>query len=312
MKLAIPFCIAASILSAQSVTEADYQRANGLRQKMQGLALNVTGPMNWIGASDRFWYRKSVAGGNVFVVMNASTLEKSAAFDHDRLAKALGEKYTGLTLPFTEFTFLDDHAIQFVMTGSNWRCDLDNYSCRNTGPVPSGFGRGGRPPEDDSPAEFENDVEDGMVSPQQGQRALGAETAESRIKASPDGKWEAVIQNYNVFVRAKGKTRLPLSLGRIGRKLLHVPVDRLVAGFETAGRLSRAAGLSNARFTTSNRRPRISCSRSIRRASTRSQAMHWISRNRCCSTSTTRKQIMIDDALFPNPYQPDAAGVAEG
>ena len=104
-------------------------------RRCRGLALNVTGPMNWIGATDRFWYRKSVAGGNVFIVMNAATLEKSAAFDHDRLAKALGEKYTGLTLPFTEFTFLDDHAIQFVMTGSNWRCDLDNYSCRNTGPA---------------------------------------------------------------------------------------------------------------------------------------------------------------------------------
>ena len=74
--------LAAACLSAQ--TEADYLRANSLRQKMQGLALNVTGPMNWIGATDRFWYRKSVAGGNVFMVMNAATLEKSAAFDHEQ------------------------------------------------------------------------------------------------------------------------------------------------------------------------------------------------------------------------------------
>src|ERR1035438_9810406 len=115
MKLAISFCLAASVLFAQSVTEADYQRANGVRQKMQGMALNITGPMNWIAATDRFWYRKSVAGGNAFIVMNAATLEKSAALDHDRLAKALGEKYTALTLPFTEFRFLDDRAIQFVL-----------------------------------------------------------------------------------------------------------------------------------------------------------------------------------------------------
>ena len=107
--------LAAACLSAQ--TEADYLRANSLRQKMQGLALNMTGPMNWIGATDRFWYRKSVAGGNVFIVMNAATLQKSAAFDHDKLAAALGEKYTGLTLPFTEFTFVDEHAMQFVAAG---------------------------------------------------------------------------------------------------------------------------------------------------------------------------------------------------
>src|SRR5580698_7958102 len=113
-RAALVVCFAAG-LSGQ--TEADYLRANSLRQKMQGLALNVTGPMNWIGGTDRFWYRKSVAGGNVFIVMDAA---------------ALGEKYTALTLPFTEFTFVDDHQIQFVAAGSNWHCDLNDYSCRKT------------------------------------------------------------------------------------------------------------------------------------------------------------------------------------
>src|SRR5437667_11359532 len=35
---------------------------------------------------------------------------------------------------------------------------------------------------------------------------------EPRAKTSPDGKWEAFIENYNVFVRAKGqKEGSPLS-----------------------------------------------------------------------------------------------------
>jgi len=297
--LRVMLFLAAAILSAQ--TEADYQRANGLRQKLQGLALNVTGPMNWIGATDRFWYRKSVAGGNVFIAMNAATLEKSAAFDHERLAKALGDKYTGLTLPFSEFTFLDDHAIQFVMTGSTWRCDLDSYSCRNTGPVATGFGRGGRPPEDESPAEFENDVEDGMVSPQQGQRAQGAETAESRIKASPDGKWESLIQNYNVFVRAKGKDAFALTWdGSEGnyytfQSMAWSPDSKKIAAYRVRPGYKREV-----HYVESSPADQLQPKHSTREYLKPGDALD-IARPVLIDVFT-RRATVIDDALFPNPY----------
>jgi hypothetical protein len=39
-------------------TDADYQRANGLREKLQGLAVNLPGTPTWID-STRFVYRKA-------------------------------------------------------------------------------------------------------------------------------------------------------------------------------------------------------------------------------------------------------------
>ena len=92
-----------SIPSAQ-VTRADYERATGLRAKLQPLALNIVDRGGWIGKSARYWYRKSVAGGNEYWIVDAAKQEKAIAFDHAKLAAALaaasGEKVEALSLPF--------------------------------------------------------------------------------------------------------------------------------------------------------------------------------------------------------------------
>ena len=44
---------------------------------------------SWINESNRFWYRKSVEGGNSFMLVDAATQAKGPAFDHERLAAAL-------------------------------------------------------------------------------------------------------------------------------------------------------------------------------------------------------------------------------
>src|SRR3989442_11517609 len=83
------------------VTAADYERASKLRDKLQGLAVNVPEPANAIEKTSWFWYRKSVKGGNEFVIVDAETMAKRPAFDHERLAASLaaaaGEKYTAQT-----------------------------------------------------------------------------------------------------------------------------------------------------------------------------------------------------------------------
>ena len=157
-----------SLVAAQGKA-ADYERANNLRDRLQGLAVNVPERANWVGETSRFWYRKSVKGGISFVLVDAATLEKKPAFDHEKLAAALaaasGEKFTAVTLPFPSISFVDkERALEFAAAGSLWRCDLGSYECKKTGPAPTGF-RGGRAPDasDDSPREFENDVFDGMA-----------------------------------------------------------------------------------------------------------------------------------------------------
>src|SRR5215468_6476910 len=218
--MAIAFCLLVPVLYFGQIT-ADYERAAKLRQKFQDLAINVPETANAIPNTSRFWYRKSVKGGNEFIVVDAEALVKRPAFDHERLAAAItaySAKYTALTLPFNSFKFVDnEQAIEFVVSGMQWHCDLSSYACRKTATPPGGPGAAVPAPPadgDDVPGEFENDVEDGMtyLLPQQGQTGarLGSGQGNgerSRPKVSPDGKWDALIQNYNVFVRPAGKTR---------------------------------------------------------------------------------------------------------
>ena len=175
------------------VTLADYKRALGLREKYQDLTTGVPGAAGWVPGTQRFWYERSVGGGKEFVTVDAASPEKKPAFDHGKRAAALsaasGGKIAALKLPLTEIT---ESAAKFESGGSAYECDLSGTACRKTGEARSRFGR--RPPADESPAEFENDVDDGIagVSPQP-------------PGASPDGKWEALIRNFNVFVRQKGE-----------------------------------------------------------------------------------------------------------
>jgi hypothetical protein len=96
-------CPALPVLAQGTV--ADYQRAMGMREKYLESAPNVPEAATWIEKSARFWYRRSVKGGNEFVLVDADTLQKRPAFDHEKLAAALTtalrpeKAFTGVTLP---------------------------------------------------------------------------------------------------------------------------------------------------------------------------------------------------------------------
>ncbi|HEY7567509.1 MAG TPA: DPP IV N-terminal domain-containing protein [Gemmatimonadaceae bacterium] len=175
-------------VSTGQVTAADYDRAESLRQRLEGLVVGAPENPTWIDSS-RFWYRVSVRGGNEFQLVDARTLEKRPAFDHARLASALGtaikKSYTPITLPFNTFTFSDSaRFIEVTVDSVRWRCALADYACtraqareqRPTPRQPGGGYYGAPPPWDEAPI------------------------------ASPDSAREATIRNYNVFVRQAGAT----------------------------------------------------------------------------------------------------------
>ena len=55
----------------------------------EGLVVDAADAPTWLGAGNgRFVYRRSVRGGSAFVLVDAATQERRAAFDHDRLAAA--------------------------------------------------------------------------------------------------------------------------------------------------------------------------------------------------------------------------------
>ncbi len=307
-----------AVIFAQG-TLADYERAGSLRNKFQGLAVNLPERANWIEKTSRFWYRKSVKGGNEFILVDAETLAKRPAFDHEKLAASLSTaaegKFTAVTLPFATITFVDnERAIEFAAAGSMWKCDLADYACKKGRPAPQfPFGQRGRPPEEDPdeyPREFANDVFDGMVdlSPQQGQRQgagfqfPGQAPQEQTLKASPDGKWEAIIQNFNVFLRPKGKTEAtPLSSdGSEGNyytlaSITWTPDSKRLAAYRVRPGYRRQVHYIES-SPTDQLQPKHSTRDYAKPGDTLDIAQPVL------FEIETKKQVAVDNALFPNPY----------
>jgi dipeptidyl aminopeptidase/acylaminoacyl peptidase len=151
--------ISFSSIHAQG-TLADYQRAHDLSAKAFDLVVNVPGTAHWIGDEHRFWYAKSVKGGNDFVLVDADAATRRSAFDQAKLAAAIsavtGQPYTALTLPFapvrlrpgirppaeprgktSPLKFKDnEQSIEFGVKGSLYTCKFSDYTCAKAGPIP--------------------------------------------------------------------------------------------------------------------------------------------------------------------------------
>lgn len=177
-----------------------------------GAAGAQTSELVW-AKPDLFWYRKAVPGGNLWLKVDTEHGVKEPLFDHQRLAIELtirtGIEYTPLTLPFADpamqFVVKYDGsnayiqegamAVEFIHAGHFWRCDLQikwdwnrvpptDYECLSRRPAPPGY-----------------------VIP-------GSDFSAQRAPVvSPDGRWEAFVQEHNVVVRpaATGGAAIRLS-----------------------------------------------------------------------------------------------------
>jgi dipeptidyl aminopeptidase/acylaminoacyl peptidase len=180
-------------LAGAQVTKAEDQRAAGLVKEFQGLTENVADVPSWVEDQDVLVYSKTVPGGHTFVVVDAVTGSKQPAFDHARIAAALNATehgdYKAETLPFTQVEFAEHRtAIEFRIAYVPWRCDLSKYECAKKTDALH------RPYHEDPNAErLERNSLD-------------------KAQTSPDKKWEAVVENYNVVVRSPDrKQRFVLS-----------------------------------------------------------------------------------------------------
>jgi dipeptidyl aminopeptidase/acylaminoacyl peptidase len=176
-----------SVPAAAQVTTADYQRAQSLREQYESGAIFVPEPSTWIGTTHKFYYRRSLANGFEFVTVDADTQQRQPSFDHGRLAdvlsRATGRAYSPTRLPFQNFTFNETlSAIDMTIEGARWTCTLADYACRT--------------PELPRPGEIRR----GISGPVRGDQSA----ITPRPRMSPDGKWMAFIDNYNVAIRPFG------------------------------------------------------------------------------------------------------------
>jgi len=289
-RLAIRLAIYSVLLSAVAPhpaaaqgTAADYERAVGLRDRLQGLAVNVAEDPQWLEGSHRFWYRKSVQGGHVFVLVNADSLSRAPAFDHDRLAAGLSAvaetTYTGITLPFSRFEFADSaSAVTFTADSIRWRCDLEAYRCRRLerAPAAGGPGRGFGPP--------------------------GRPEAPAAPVVSPDSTMEAFIRNYNVYVRARdGHDTTALSMDGSegdaydGRSLAWSPDSKRLAAYRVRPGYRRMVHYVES-SPSDQLQPRHS-ERFYRKPGDVVDLQQPV-----LFDVAAKRAIPVDPALFPNPY----------
>ncbi len=157
-------------------TPADYERANALQAKYEGAAIDIAGPATWIGKSDKLWYRKLSRGSTQYFIYDAQSQHKQIAFDNEKIAASLskitGNTYDPRKLPFNFIAF-EENAEAFAVTvdGTRVRCTTADSACKR---IETSGGFGGR----------------GAQSGREGQ-----------TRVSPDGNWEAIINNFNVAVR---------------------------------------------------------------------------------------------------------------
>jgi dipeptidyl aminopeptidase/acylaminoacyl peptidase len=278
MKFCAALALASALLAAQGGLD-DYKRAYALRERYAALAHHIPDPVQRIEDSPAFWYRKSVPGGHEFVRVEAGAApEKRPAFDHEKLAacltKAGTESFTALKLPFSQFTFVEKgQAIEFNLGDGRWRASVDGATCQRTGPaVPPGPRGPGRPPAD-------------------------------RAIASPDGKWEALVRNYNVVLRPKGKTEwTPLSFdGSEGNayqisSLVWSPDSSRLAVYRVRPGYTRLV-----HYVESSPADQLQPKHSTIEYAKPGDALDV--QQPALFEIATKKQFRVDNRLFPNPYQ---------
>jgi len=168
-------------------TAEDYKRATSFGETTRNKVYYAPASFSWLENQQKFWYVNHTPQGKRFVLVDAATPDKKAAFDHGKLAAALtsasGEKVDADSLPFNAITYQSANQLEFEAFGKVWSASLTDYKIKDTGrkPEPPRWGRGG--------GRYWGDPDDGRI----------------REIPSPDSNWVAYIKNYNLYVRRRDK-----------------------------------------------------------------------------------------------------------
>ena len=181
--------------SAQGTLD-DYRRAATINQRFANLTTGLVQAESWFGQTHQAVYRVTVAGGARFVRVDAEQWTKQPAFDHAAvtrsLSAAVGQPYTEVTLPFPSIAVVENGAaFEGDAAGSRYRCTIATSACVRVGAAvtaTAGGGQGGRGGQSGNTPRCV-----GQMALQPGQRVTEV--------FSPDCRTVAFIQNYNVAIR---------------------------------------------------------------------------------------------------------------
>ncbi|WP_242506193.1 DPP IV N-terminal domain-containing protein [Pectobacterium zantedeschiae] len=168
---------------SSDLNREDYRRVRELGQYYRTLVDHYPGRMIWQSDGQSFVYRRSVVAtadrpsGYEFMRVEAASQTQRPAFDHERLAQALNplltKPVTATTLPFEQIDYNEQAKLLFIPQGARLLgCDIHLYQCRVVSDLS-----------------------------QTSEHSQGTPQYQSRI--SPDGKWEAIVDNHNLVLIGK-------------------------------------------------------------------------------------------------------------
>ena len=171
-------------------TRADYERADGLRERTRGKVFRMQVRPHWFADGDRLWYRNDGPDGtHAFFVVDATQGTRRPAFDHARLAEALGRALGSpqkpSRLPVANIAFRHEGAIDVLVDGKSWRFSESDGSLKPTDPLAP-------------------DVTLPILNRRRGENRSAWSP---RGDHSPDGKWSAVVRDQNVTLGEKGSDK---------------------------------------------------------------------------------------------------------
>ncbi|MFO7756076.1 MAG: DPP IV N-terminal domain-containing protein, partial [Bacteroidales bacterium] len=117
----------------EALKKSDYEKAEKmLAAHTSRFVYGAEVRPQWID-DNHFWYLNRIAGGTEFVLVDAEKMERSPAFDHERLAALLSDElekdFTANELPFRSLDFSDDLlSFSFSVEGEEYIYNIDDGS----------------------------------------------------------------------------------------------------------------------------------------------------------------------------------------
>lgn len=174
-----------AVVAAQG-TQADYERANSLRERTRNTVFRKRIEPNWAADGKRLWYQVETAPGAFeFVIADVTKKFRELAFDDQKIAEQLRDATKKTVspekLPLQNLRFVDgEDALEFTAFSGIWKYER--------GPGTLTRLRDAESSEKNRPSRKSGGRGSGTRKPQEG-------------RVSPDGKWIAFESDHDLRLR---------------------------------------------------------------------------------------------------------------
>jgi len=158
--LLLSFCLAQAQITEETYHRAEYFLSNNIQKEVYHMDVNP----NWSRDENTFWHQTYIKDGKRFFITTIDQAKTEVAFDHEQLAKQLGEKsgknVEAANLPFSRIQLQGKDGISFEFQNQTWI------------------------------------YKDGKLAAEK----KTFDKKNNSISISPDGNWKAYVKNFNLYV----------------------------------------------------------------------------------------------------------------